>query len=133
MVVFSCSVMSTLMQPYGLQLARLLCPWDFPGKHTGVDGHLLLQGIYPTQGLNSHLLHLLHWQADSLPLCHLEACKNGRDFQKCSTPSQSTHIYQPLDMKTLEVIALQMILGVYFFPQNYQKASFNIKHLQKRR
>ena len=30
----------------------------------------LLQGIFPNHGLN---LHLLHWQADSLPLCHLES------------------------------------------------------------
>ena len=36
--------------------ARLLCPWDFPGKNTGVGGHFLLQGIFPTQGLNPHLL-----------------------------------------------------------------------------
>ena len=26
------------------------------------------QEIFPTQGLNLHLLHLLHWQAGSLPL-----------------------------------------------------------------
>ena len=26
------------------------------------------QGIFPTQGSNPHLFHLLHWQADSLPL-----------------------------------------------------------------
>ena len=31
----------------------------------------LLQGICLTQGLNLHLLHLLDWQADSLPLSHL--------------------------------------------------------------
>ena len=30
--------------------------------------HFLLQGIFPTQGLNLHLLYLLHWQADSLPI-----------------------------------------------------------------
>ena len=28
---------------------RLLCPWDFPGKNTGVSCHFLLQGIFPTQ------------------------------------------------------------------------------------
>ena len=28
----------------------------------------LLQGIFPIQGLNMHLLHLLHWQEDSLAL-----------------------------------------------------------------
>ena len=31
----------------------------------------LLHGIFPTQRLNLHLLHLLHWQSDSSPLCHL--------------------------------------------------------------
>ena len=41
---------------------------DFPGKNTGVDSHFLLQEIFPTQGLNPHLLHLLHWKAGSLPL-----------------------------------------------------------------
>ena len=64
----SCSVMSNSLQPPGLQPARLLCPWDSPGKNTGVGCHFLLQGIFPTQGLN---LCLLHWQVDSLPLSHL--------------------------------------------------------------
>ena len=60
------SVVSDSLQPYGLQPTRLLCPWDSPGKHTGVGCHALLQGIFPTRGLNPSLLHLLHWQADSL-------------------------------------------------------------------
>ena len=38
------------------------------GKNTGVGCHALLQGIFPTQGLNLHLLHLRHWRAGSLPL-----------------------------------------------------------------
>ena len=45
-----------------------LCPWDSPGKNTGVGCHSLLQGIFQTQGSNQHLLGLLHWQAGSLPL-----------------------------------------------------------------
>ena len=48
-------------------LPRLLCPWDSPGKNTGVGCHALLQGIGPIQGLNPCLLHPLHWQAGSLP------------------------------------------------------------------
>ena len=32
--------------------ARLLHPWDFPGKNTGVGCHFLLQRTFPTQGLN---------------------------------------------------------------------------------
>ena len=36
--------------------------------------HALLQGIFPAQGLNPHLLCLLHWQADSLPLAPPNLC-----------------------------------------------------------
>ena len=32
-------------------------PWDFPGKNTGAGCHCLLQGLFPTQGLNPCLLH----------------------------------------------------------------------------
>jgi len=56
---------------YGLEPTRLLCPRDSPGKNTGVDCHALLQGIFPIQGLDPHLLPLLHWQAGSLPQRHL--------------------------------------------------------------
>ena len=52
------------LRHYGLQPARLLCLWDSPGKNTGVGCHALLQGIFPMEGWN---LHLLHWQADSFP------------------------------------------------------------------
>ena len=38
-------------------VCRLLCPWDFPGKSTGMGCHFLLQGIFPTQGSNPCLLH----------------------------------------------------------------------------
>ena len=65
------SVMSDSLWPYGPQPARLLFPWDSPGKKTGVGCHFLLQGIFPTQGLNPCLLYLLHWQEDSLPLYHM--------------------------------------------------------------
>ena len=41
---------------------------ECPGRNTGVGCHALLQGIFPTQGSHLGLLHLLHWQAGSLPL-----------------------------------------------------------------
>ena len=40
-----------------------------PGKHTGVGCHALLQGVFPTQGLNLGLLHcrqILYYQATTL-------------------------------------------------------------------
>ena len=46
-----------LLRPHGLQLTRLLCPWNFPGKSTGVGCHFLLQGIFPSQGSNRGLPH----------------------------------------------------------------------------
>jgi len=55
-VLLSHSVVSNSLQPYGLQPTRLHCPWDFPGKNTGVDCHFLLQGIFPTQESNPRLL-----------------------------------------------------------------------------
>ena len=63
LVVKSCP---TLMTQWTVAL-QVLCPWDLPSKITGVDCHFLLQAIFPTQGLN---WHLLHWQADSLLLSH---------------------------------------------------------------
>ena len=51
---------------------RLLCPWGFPGKTTGVGCHFLLQGIFMTQRLNLHLLHwqrgLYHWDHRGSPI-----------------------------------------------------------------
>ena len=57
--------------PWTVACTKLLRPWDFQGKHTGVGCHFLLQGIFPTQGLNpglSHcrqtLYHLSHQRVD---------------------------------------------------------------------
>ena len=72
MCVFSCSVMSDSLQPHGLSPARLFCRWDFPLKNTREGCHFLLQGLFPTQGSNTHLLY---WQANSLPLCQFYGFK----------------------------------------------------------
>ena len=62
------SVVSDSLQPYGLWPFRLLCPWDSPGKNTVVGClAVIFQEIFPIQGSNPHLLHLLHWQLGSLP------------------------------------------------------------------
>ena len=46
-------------------------PWDFQARILGVGCHFLLQGIFPSQGLNPRLLCLLYWQVDSPPLHHM--------------------------------------------------------------
>ena len=45
------------LTPYDTMDCRLLCPWDSPGKNTRVGCHALLQGIFPTQGLNPGVPH----------------------------------------------------------------------------
>ena len=60
LVAKSCSTLAT----HGLEPARLLCPWNSPGKNTWVGCHFFLQGIFPTQGLNPGLLHcrqIIYW------------------------------------------------------------------------
>ena len=59
------SVMSNSLQPH----ARLLCPWDSPGKNTGVDHHTLLPEDLPDPRIEPvSLTSLLDWQAGSLLL-----------------------------------------------------------------
>ena len=47
---------------------QALLSMGFSGKNTGMSCHALLQGIFPTQGLNLCPLCRLHWQAGSLLL-----------------------------------------------------------------
>ena len=51
-VFVSRSVVSDLLQPHRLWPARLLCPWNSPGRNTGVSCCSLLQGVFPTQRAN---------------------------------------------------------------------------------
>ena len=87
--------------PWTVACTRLLRPWEFLGKTTGVGCHFLLQGIFPTQGSNPGLLHcrqILYRQSHhtfkqrleegyfslSVPLNHLGVLLNCRfGFSRC--------------------------------------------------
>ena len=59
------------LQPHKLQPARLLCPWNSPGKNIRVGCHSFLQGIFPPQGLNlglSHCRQILYHLSHTLSL-----------------------------------------------------------------
>ena len=81
------SVMSKFLPLHGLKPIRLLCPWNFPGKNTGVGSHFLLQRIFPMQGSNP-----------GLPNCRLilyslsprDALKDGC----CSSVTESSNSLQ---------------------------------------
>ena len=74
----------------------------------------LLQGIFLTQGSNPRILHLLHWQADSLPLSHL-----GSPGQPLQAPisrfflSSQTETLSPLCNNSL--LAPHPVLGNHHF------------------
>ena len=67
MLLFSHLVMLDSFAFPWIVARQVICPWDFPGKNTGVGCHFLLQGIFLTQGSNLHLLHCL---AGSISLSH---------------------------------------------------------------
>ena len=55
---WSHSVVSDSSRPHGLQPIRLLCPWDFPGKNTGVGCHRLLHRDIYTSIFTSQTIYI---------------------------------------------------------------------------
>ena len=53
----SCVQLCNPQSLVGLQPTMLHCPWNFPGKNTGVGYHSLLQGIFPTWD-QTHVSHI---------------------------------------------------------------------------
>ena len=76
MVCLVAQLCPTLFDPMDCSLPGSSVHADSPGKNTGVGCHTLLQGIFPTQELNSDLLHFLHWHVGSLPLAPLRSPVN---------------------------------------------------------
>ena len=70
---WSHSVMFDPQWPHGLQPSKLLCPWDFPGKSTGVGCHCLLHiQAWP----NSNLLYTVEVTNRFKGLDLIECLKN---------------------------------------------------------
>ena len=87
---------SESLQPHGLQPAQLLCPWDSPGKNTGVGCHFLLQEIFPTQGSN---LGLPHCRQILYCLSH-----QGSPLKKVVVPDKSYWVCPELILSTARLI-----------------------------
>ena len=76
-------------------------PWDFPSKNTGVGCHFLLQGIFPTQGSNTGLLHCRQSHQGGpddiyVLLClGAQLCPTLCNPADCSLPGSSVHRDSP--------------------------------------
>ena len=84
-----------LLQPYGLEPSRFLCPWDFPGKNTRVGSHFLFQEIFLTQGLNLGL------RPCRRILCHLSWSQGPhsqkKELQVRNACAKSLTLCDPID------------------------------------
>ena len=112
---FSCSVVSYTLQPHGLQPAKLLCPWNFPGKITKVGCHFLFQGIFVTQESKLCLVYQAKIFIEYL-LCARHQCYNGEQNMQQSLPSRiiKTHIktVHPHHMVKIPICMGDLIPGI---------------------
>ena len=60
LLLYVCSVISDSLRPHELWPTKLLCPWNSPGRNTGLGCHSLHPGFFLTQGSNLCLLRLVH-------------------------------------------------------------------------
>ena len=101
-------------RPHGLQPTRLLHPWDFPDKSTGVGCHFLLQRIFPTQGSNPGLpqcRQTLYRHKGSVCVLVARSCPTLCDPMDCSPPGSSVHGIFP--GKITGVGSLSLLQGIF--------------------
>ena len=116
---WSHSVVSDSSRPHGLYPTRLLCPWTFPGKSTGVGCHFLLQGIFSTQGSNpglphcrQTLYHLSHQGSWGGP--KVDVFKQGVSPSVCHRPHHSPLLHTiPLTQASCHVTQAPDNTGVW--------------------
>ena len=126
--------MSDSLWPPGLYL----CPWDFPGKKTGMGCHFLLQRIFLTQGLNPNLLcfllypfffglpsHLGHHRALSRVPCAIQQVLNSDLLvvYVCVTPNFPTHPIPSFTLWYQYVCSLHLLSVV-----NYVLMDFDVEY-----
>ena len=121
------------------KLTRLLCPWDSPGKSTGMGCHFLLQGIFPAQGSSPGLPHcrqMLYRLSHQGNTCthpqysclgsphaqrHLVGC-SPRDCKELDTTEllsrAQTHMYTHTQMGTLCYVELRLWNNFYSLAKN---------------
>ena len=111
----SCSVVSDPQRPHGLQPSRLLHPWDFPGKSTGVGCHCLSCVKSP---LFRHVTLSKWYMVNCYPECRLTfflsmSVAAAKSLQSCPTlcdPIDGSPLGSPvpgiLQARTLEWVVI---------------------------
>ena len=131
LAVCACSVaqLCTTLPPYDLYPSRLLCSWTFLRKNTGVGCHFLLKGIFLTQGLNPHLLHLLYWQVDALSLCQLRSLSFGHN---CIQQNKGIDfLYHSISKRWITIIIAVPVISIHSRDQVFKKVEFTKRKINK--
>ena len=118
-------VVLTLSWPHGLEPIRLLCPWNSPGRNTGVGCYSPLQGIFLTQGSNLGPLHsrqiLYHLEPPWKINCHTVfqgSCTHLHSHQQWIRAPVAPHPPQHL---VLTVFCISVVLiGVCWVSLSFQ-------------
>ena len=109
----------------------LLCPWDSPGKNTGVVCHFPLQGIFQTQGSNWHLLCPLHRRQILYLLNHWATEEVGEVIGSLQ-PHQYLGAFNHTDLKessSQEVKKLRRIMSTKFWYDSIPPSFLALVHL----
>ena len=108
---------------------------DSPGKNTGVGCQALLQGIFPTQGMNPHLLCLLHWQVGSLPLALPGKSRGGIQLNRILSAQWNTGKQKKFFFSSSEKLSTSHLLRSRFlrvrFKCNYVFISCSYSYKKK--
>ena len=101
--------MSDSVRPHRRQPTRLPCPWDSPGKNTGVGCHFLLQCVKAKS--ESEVA---------------QSCPTLSDPMDCSPPGSSVHgIFQA---RVLESGSIAFSDRLYWIPSNLKAAPLSVAH-----
>ena len=100
--------MSDSWWSHGLKPTRLLCPWDFPGKNTGVGCHFFLQGMNPSPALAGGFFTIEPPGKPQQDLCN--TLNNGAK-RSCSEMELFHHLWNVFDPRALLLCELPYIWG----------------------
>ena len=120
-----------LLQPLGLQLSSLLCPWDFSSKYTGVGCHCLLQrylsypGIKPIPPtLQADYLPLSHYGSPNSQFCH-SVMSDHLPSMDCNMPGFPVH-HQPTELVQIHVCWVYVAIKLSHPLSSLSPPAFNL-------
>ena len=105
--------MSDSVQPHGQQPTRLPCPWDSPGKNTGVGCHFLLQCMKVKSETEV-----------------AQSCPTLRDPMDCSLPGSSAHGIFQARVLEWDAIAFSVVIYVLMFNVFSLRSRSQLLHLK---